>query len=78
MASRIYLTCEADHVLAKCGDPRSMRQATAKVRTWDEFMEFAISHPHDYILSSSTMDFPQDETNDPAIIALCDRIRNTG
>lgn len=75
--ARIYLTCKADHVLAKCGNPASLsRQVVAQIRTLDEFYEFATSHPHDYILSSSTMDFPQEETSDPAIIALCNQIRN--
>lgn len=77
MSSRIYLTCKSDHVLAKCGNPaRLSGQAVAEIRTLDEFYEFATTHQHDYILLSSTMDFPQDETSDPALIALCSQIRN--
>ncbi len=53
--------------------------------TYLEILEFMVAtldkyypdqEPQVSFTSSSTIDFPEDSTDDPTIIALCDKLRN--
>lgn len=54
------------------------------LETWEDFAAFVRREaeiegvePHEIMfLCSSSLDFPEDETDDPRVIALCRRIRS--
>jgi hypothetical protein len=73
---RVFLTCKSDHVLAEYRSAGSCRPKTAKVKEFDELIAFLRKHNVHMTISSSTMDFPEEETNNLEVIALCNRIRN--
>jgi hypothetical protein len=73
---RVYLNLKSDHISLKYGSGNGKDDVITEIRTAQELIDFGVTHDYDYMLSSSELDFPQEHTNDPALIALCDFIRN--
>lgn len=46
------------------------------VNNFDDFIAFLVECGLSSILCSSSMDFPEEYTDDPKIIALCEKIRS--
>ena len=75
--NRMYCTCESDGVHMSYGPRGELGKNDEErvVRTYDEFIAFLIDCRESVVLCSSSMDFPQDYTDDADVIALCNRIR---
>lgn len=73
---RLYLSCKKDGIECRYGKLGSFDECKTKIcKTGKEIREFIENNPYDICLCSSSMDFPEDETDDKAIIDLCNKIR---
>ena len=72
--STMIMTCSSDKIQVLIHE-----SVHAEITSWDDFLRFlrikAVTHPFAPLYSSSTMDFPHEETVDPDLIALCQRIQ---
>ena len=73
-----YLTIELGVLVVKWG---TNTQVIDNVDDYQDFFrskanEFGVQVTDFYIMASSTVDFSDEYTNDPDVIALCDAIRS--
>jgi hypothetical protein len=74
-----YLSCDEKHLrvhLMRPTSPGQESESAATVKTMDELREWCIKWDVDNFMCSSSMDFPEEYTDDGSIIALCNTIRN--
>jgi len=74
MRMMIYLTCRSDHVFVVI-PYESSPVKTVKITKYDELIDILDESGETMVMCSSTLDFPEESTSDPAIITLCRRIR---
>ena len=75
---KLYLSCMSDGIQCIYGEADIPIDKRDKFLCKDrkEFMEFVRSHPYDICLCSSSMDFPEEETDRRDIVELCNKIRS--
>lgn len=67
----IYLSCVQEGV-----EIRLLDGSTVIVTTFNDFIKVLVEQNHNRVLCASSMDHPEDYTNDPKIIDLCVEIRS--
>jgi hypothetical protein len=74
---RAYLSVKADHILAEYGEPHKKPVARVKLRSGEDWGKFLQKYRFSYALYSSSLDFPEEHTDDQRIIDLCAVVRLT-
>jgi len=72
---RYYMTVNNDAIEVSDIDTNKV---LARITTVEEYNAFIVFRRPDYFMCSSSLDFPEDSTNDQDIIALCRSLRERG
>lgn len=74
---RIYLKLKKTYLEVNSKDFDTSYEQIAKVTTLSQLLEIEKRFKPDYVLCSSSLDFPEEYTENEKLIQLCNEIRNT-
>lgn len=75
MSKRVFLNLKKTYLEVYFMDSSGYEQKW-KVKTLKQFITLLSKLNPDYVLFSSSLDFPKEYTDDKSLIDLCDKIRN--